>query len=121
MRALLPLRAHRSRIGHNIRMSTLNDESELLACFRELDRGDVELAPELSFPLSVADALAWAVGPRAFVLLRPRPNAKPFGIVFHRNSGGLPDVAAMCEWCHAVRRHGGVKLMSVRADDRRRV
>ena len=27
----------------------------------------------------------------------------------------------MCEWCHAVRGHGGVKLLSVRTDDRRRV
>ena len=102
-------------------MDDLLTEAELLACFREIDRGEVELAPELKFPLPLRDAVAWAVGPRAFVVLRPRPNARPQGIVFHRNSGGLPDVAAMCEWCHVVRRNGGVKLMSVRTDERRRV
>ena len=32
-----------------------------------------------------------------------------------------PDVAAMCEWCHAVRGNGGVKLLSVSTDDRHRV
>ena len=96
-------------------------EAELLSCFREIDRPEVELAPELTFPLPVRDALAWTFGPRAYLLLRQRPNARPLGIVFHRNSGGMPDVAAMCEWCHVVRRNGGVKLMSVRADERRRV
>jgi hypothetical protein len=96
-------------------------EAELLACFREIDRPEVELSAELTFPLKVGDALAWTSGPRAFLVLRPRPGARALGIVFHRNGGAMPDMAAMCEWCHAVRRNGGVKLMSVRADERRRV
>ncbi|HEX9101840.1 MAG TPA: FBP domain-containing protein, partial [Polyangia bacterium] len=102
-------------------MSLIATEEELLRCFREIDRHEVELAPDVALPLDVDDVAAWAVGPRAFLVFRDRPGARPRGIVFHRNSGSAPDVAAMCEWCHAVRGHGGVKLLSVRTDERRRV
>jgi hypothetical protein len=102
-------------------MSIVTTESDLLRCFRKLDRGDVELSPEVCFPLVFGEAFAWAVGPRAFLVFRDRPEAPPRGIVFHRNSGNLPDVAAMCEWCHSVRNHGGVKLLSARTSDRRRI
>lgn len=102
-------------------MTTIESELELKRCFREVDRDQVELSPELAFPLALDGVLAWAAGPRAFLLFRERPDARPRGIVFHRNSGAMPDVVAMCEWCHAVRGHGGVKLMSVATDERRRV
>jgi hypothetical protein len=102
-------------------MTTAISEPELLRCFREVDRDDVELAPDLAFPLALDEALAWSVGPRAFIIFRDRLGARPRGIVFHRNSGTLPDAAAMCEWCRAVRGNGGVKLMSVRAGERRRL
>jgi len=102
-------------------MSTLVSESDLLRCFREIDRPEVELSADLAFPLAIDDVVAWAVGPRAYLVFRDRPTAAPRGIVFHRNSGALPDAAAMCEWCHSVRGNGGVKLMSVHTDDRRRV
>ncbi len=99
----------------------MTSEEELLRCFREIDRDEVELSPELAWPLRVDDALAWAVGPRAFLVFRDRPGAPLRGIVFHRNAGSLPDVVAMCEWCHAVRGHGAVKRLSVSTDERRRV
>ncbi len=102
-------------------MSLVTSETELLRCFRDIDRDDVELGPELAFPLRVDDAVAWAVGPRAYLVFRDRPDGPARGIVFHRNPGAQPDVAAMCEWCHAVRGHGGVKLMSAWAGARRRV
>ena len=102
-------------------MHTVSTEDELLRCFREIDRSEVELSPDLALPLAVDDVVAWAVGPRAFLVFRDRPGARPRGIVFHRNSGSVPDVAAMCEWCHAVRGHGGVKLLSVSTDERHRV
>jgi hypothetical protein len=106
---------------HNHGMTRSCSEPELLASFREIDRGDVELADDFRFPLAVDDALAWAIGPRAYIVFRERPSAKLRGLVFHRNSGAQPDAVAMCEWCHAVRGHGGVKLMSVWADERRRL
>ena len=67
------------------------------------------------------------MGPRAFLVFADPSTAKagatplPRGIVFHRNSGGLPDAAAMCEWCHVVRTGGRVKLMSACASEHRRV
>lgn len=105
-------------------MKIVTSESELVGCFREIDRADVLFAPELAFPLVVDDVVAWAVGPRAFLLfvdpiVEGRADRPPRGIVFHRNAGAIPDVAAMCEWCHAVRGHGGVKLMSVASGERR--
>jgi hypothetical protein len=102
-------------------MSTVTSESELRLCFREIDRGEVELPADLVFPFELDDVLAWALGPRAFLLFRDRPDARPRGIVFHRNPGAMPDVVALCEWCHAVRGNGAVKLMSVSTDDRRRI
>jgi hypothetical protein len=79
------------------------------------------LSPEVCFPLVFGEAFGWAVGPRAFLLFRQPSDGQLRGIVFHRNSGNLPDVAAMCAWCQAVRRHGGVKLLSARTTERRRV
>jgi hypothetical protein len=102
-------------------MSVVTSESDLVSCFRKLDRRDVELSPDVCFPLAFGEAFAWAVGPRAFLVFRDRPDKPLRGIVFHRTSGDLPDVAAMCEWCHTVRGHGGVKLLSARASDRRRI
>jgi len=93
---------------------------ELIRCFREIDRADVELPlTTLPFPLCFADVLAWSAGPRAFLLYRDSGRAR--GIVFHRGSGAVPEAAAMCEWCHTVRSHGGVRLLSVAVDRRRRV
>jgi hypothetical protein len=100
-------------------MELLN-ESELLACFRSLDRDEVD-TDALSFPLAVDGALAWSAGPRAFLLYREHAGRRPRGMVFHRSSAPLPDAASMCEWCHVVRPSGGVKLLTVRADDRRHV
>ena len=99
----------------------MHSEEELASAFREIDRGEILLAPELQFPLSFDEALTWAVGPRVFLVFRDRAGGRPRGVVFYRNSGGLPDAAAMCHWCHVVRGHGAVKLMSVRSDERRRV
>jgi hypothetical protein len=118
------MRAHRANdveLRHSEGMDSITSEHELVRCFRDVDRDDVELTSDLSFPLRVDDAVAWAVGPRAFLLFRDRPGAPVRGIVFHRNAGAMPDAAAMCEWCHAVRAHGGVKLLSVRSGERRRV
>jgi hypothetical protein len=97
----------------------MDTEADLRRCFREIDRDEVELTSDFVFPCVIDDARAWTAGPRAFLVFRDRGRMR--GIVFHRNPGALPDAVAMCEWCHAVRGHGGVKLLSVRTDDRRRV
>ena len=100
-------------------MTEIASEAELLQCFRAVDRGEVE--PPARLPSEITDCFAWTFGPRAFLLFRDRSTALPKGLVFHRNNGAVPDVPAMCEWCHVVRGHGEVKLLSVAIDDRRRV
>jgi hypothetical protein len=102
-------------------MVVVTSEAELLACFRKIDQREVELSPELALPLEVEDVFAWTVGPRAFMLLRDRPDARVRGIVFHRSPGVMDHIVAMCEWCHLVRGHGSIKLMSAQADKRRSV
>jgi hypothetical protein len=102
-------------------MAAVTSESELLSCFRRIDQGEVELPPGLALPFEFDDLFAWTVGPRAFLLFRDRRDAPPRGIVFHRDSGLMPQIVAMCEWCHSMRGHGAIKLMSVSADKRRSV
>jgi hypothetical protein len=106
---------------HNIEMTTLGSEAELIECFRESERDEVELSDEVRFPLELDAAVAWALGPRAFLLFQDRPGGRPRGIVLHRNNGAVPDVATMCEWCHAVRGHGRVKLLTIETGERRRI
>ena len=91
-------------------------QADLLRCFRDLDRDAVDTAP-LTFPLSPDPVITWAVGSRAFIVYME--NDKPRGLVFHRDNSSIPAVATMCQWCHGVRGHGGVKMLSVRASERR--
>jgi hypothetical protein len=100
-------------------MYSVETEADLLRCFRQLDRGDVELAPDLELPLTVDGALSWSFGPRVYLLLGGQGGALPRGVVFHRNGGATPSVATMCQWCHRVGDRGRVKLLAVRAGSRR--
>ncbi len=99
-------------------MNGLRTTGDVLLCFRDIDRQDVDVQG-LAFPLDVDPVATWASGPRAYLLLRDHANRAPKGIVFRRNGGTSPDVATMCQWCHRVRAHGGVKLLSVRSSERR--
>jgi hypothetical protein len=98
-------------------MNAVTDQTALLQCFRELDRADVD-HEGVAFPIAVDQVTTWANGPRAYLLFRDRPGGPPKGIVFHRNNSAAPTVATMCQWCHRVRGHGGVKLLSVRSSER---
>jgi len=102
-------------------MSAITSERQLVRCFREIDQPEVELPKQVRYPLDVEDVFVWSEGPRAFLLFRASAEAPPRGIVFHRSTGATPDVAAMCEWCYAVRAHGGVKLLTVHTNERRHV
>lgn len=99
-------------------MSSVRTEAELLQCFREIDRADVD-AHAIVLPPDSAPVVTWSSGTHAYLLLRDRADATPKGIVFHRNNGQAPTVPTMCQWCHRVRSNGGVKLLSVRSSDRR--
>ncbi|HXU71478.1 MAG TPA: FBP domain-containing protein [Polyangia bacterium] len=99
-------------------MSAVTSEAELRACFRDIDRDEVELAAELVLPLAVDRVVGWIVGPRAFLLFRERAGAPVRGLVLHTATGGRPDRLGMCHACHAVRGRGVIKLMTVRVDER---
>ena len=99
-------------------MSAVTSEAELRACFRDIDRDEVELGAELALPLDVDGAVGWIVGLRAFLLFRARQGAPARGFVLHTATGGRDDVLGMCHGCHAVRGRGVVKLMTVRVDER---
>ena len=76
-------------------MFALKSESDLLGCFRRIDRRAVELAPDMTLPILVHDVVAWSVGPRAFLLFRDAPDAPPRGLVFTRNAGVMSGISAM--------------------------
>jgi hypothetical protein len=99
-------------------MATLTSEHELARCFRAIDRAEVDVTAAVHFPLTVSDVFTWSSGPRTFLLYSDDAHTSPRGIVFHRSTAPTPDVAAMCEWCYAVRAHGGVKLLTFATDAR---
>lgn len=102
------------------RMDLINNPAELVSCFREIDRADVDLH-SISLPTVVRDIATWASGARAYLLFRNAQGERLKGLVFHRTHGISPQVATMCQWCHRVRGNGGVKLLTVRSDQRRTV
>ncbi len=115
----VPFRARGRPSVHNCIMS-IGDDTELLHCFRPLDRPEL-VPPDSAFPIQVDPCFAWSAGPRTFLLYRDRSDARPKGIVFHRSTSAVPDMSAMCEWCHRVRSHGGVKLLTASLDARKSV
>jgi hypothetical protein len=100
-------------------MTSVETESDLVRCFRDVDRADVELPADVRLPIFVDPVFTWSFGPRVYLLVRGAAGGLPKGLVFHRNAGASPDVATMCQWCHRVRSRGGVKMLSVRAGSRR--
>lgn len=103
-------------------MFRIASEAELLDSFRPLDRDEVELSKDLSFPMLVKDYLTWSDpgGHRVFLVFSEPGQRNALGIVFRRSSSGsVPP--QMCEWCHSVRGGDGVMLMTATASSQKRV
>ena len=101
---------------------SISSETELLKCFRDLDRDEVLLSADLTFPIVVRDYLTWIEpsGCRVYLVFKDRAEKAPLGISFRRDQG--PGVSpAMCEWCHSVRGGGSIGLLSATASSKRRV
>jgi hypothetical protein len=94
-------------------------KEELIACFRRIDRKQVELADDLTFPITLKRVFTWTWGTRSFVIFSMRGADEPHGIVFRHS--GAPGVATMCHWCQRTRPRGEVKLLSARVSGRRTV
>lgn len=94
-------------------------KEELVACFRRIDRNQVELADDLTFPIQLKRVFTWTYGNRSFLVFRKRDGDGPHGIVFRHTSA--PRVATMCHWCQRTRPRGEVKLLAARVTGRRTV
>jgi hypothetical protein len=103
-------------------MIRIASENELLDSFRTLDREEVELPANLTYPLVVKDYLTWSDpgGHRVYLVLSEKGRRTPLGVVFRR-SGSPTLPPQMCEWCHSVRGGTGVSLLTATASSNRRV
>src|SRR4051794_21679691 len=86
-------------------MKRFTSQNELLDCFRPFERQEVELPPDLRFPLGITDYLAWAqpAGCRMYLVFEEPLTGKSLGVVFRCDQPGGEAGAGMCEWCHSVR------------------
>ncbi len=96
-------------------------KEELFACFRRIDRRDVELSDDLRFPILIGHVVTWSYGNRAFLVLRGRDTGAPLGVVFRRTTVASARVPSMCAWCQRVRMHAEVQLLSARVTARRTI
>jgi len=96
-------------------------EEQLLACFRRIDRRDVELGDDVTFPMLLGRVVTWSYGNRAFLVLRERGTGAPLGLVFRRTAVAAARVASMCAWCQRVRTRAEVQLLSARVTARRTI
>ena len=104
-------------------MSRLRDAAHVLECFRAIDLDDVYVPPDLSFPLTVRDYVAWPEpsGARVSLVFEEPISQQLIGVVFRRGRTPPDAPAAMCQWCHAVRVGGAVTMMTASIDRDRRV
>jgi len=115
--------ANYGKVSFMIRIAS---ETELLDSFRTLDRDEVELPANFSFPMLVKDYLTWSdPGGHRVYLVFSEPGSDPkkrnsLGIVFRRSSSGTVP-PQMCEWCHSVRGGDGVMLLTATASTHKRV
>ena len=99
------------------------NESQLLAAFRESEVDEVQLPPNVTFPLTVEDYMAWPEpsGHRVYLIFQESQTGHPMGVVFQRTRGSASVGASMCQWCHAVRAGSEVGLLTTSAGADRRV
>jgi len=104
-------------------MFRIQSEDELRSCFRDLDQENVFLYHEMKFPLVAKDYLTWVEpsGVRAYLVFQDESFKSPFGLVFRRDQTLGPAVAAMCDWCHAVRSGNEIGIMTATSSSRKRV
>jgi hypothetical protein len=103
-------------------MIRIQDEEQFLSAFREIDRDQVQLPTELSFPFGLIDYFAWVEpsGHRTYLIYNDS-DKRALGAVFKR----LPEPAdapiKMCAFCHSVRGGGRVSLLSIQATKNRNI
>lgn len=99
-------------------MIRIQSEQQLIDAFREIDRADVQLPRDLTFPFLLKDYLAWIEpsGHRTYLLFNDEDSRNLLGVVFKRAQEPADTPVKMCEWCHSVRGGGRVAMLSVKVD-----
>jgi len=103
-----------------IRIAT---EQELYSYFRPIDRDHVFLSQNLKFPLVFKNYMSWEEpsGHRVYLVFENATTGRPLGVAFRKASAPADSAPVMCEWCHAVRGRGEVRLMTAAASRDRRI
>lgn len=103
-------------------MIRITSENELLNLFRPIDRDEVQVPADMTFPLIVRDYIKWIEpsGHRAYLVFLDPDQPQALGVVFRRTSSS-DSPAQMCQWCHSVRSGNGVGLLTSSSGTRRRV
>ena len=104
-------------------MIKIKSEQELLESFRLLDREEVILPQNMTFPFLVKDYLSWEEpsGYRVYLIFNDHRRQVPFGVVFRRDQSKGGSAARMCDWCHSISGSDEVSLLSAAASPKRRV
>jgi hypothetical protein len=104
-------------------MIRIASEHQLLDTFRSLDRDEVQLPPDMRFPVAARDYLSWIEpsGHRVYLVFEDQAAGGLKGIVFQRTHAGADTPAAMCQWCHSVRTGNGVSLLTAAAGRNTRI
>jgi hypothetical protein len=104
-------------------MFQIDNESDLKSFFREVDQPEVILSDDLKFPVRARDYLRWLEpsGNRVYLIFKVPTFKAPLGIVFRRDQALGPAVAAMCEWCHAVRSGNEIGVLTATSSKKKRI
>jgi hypothetical protein len=104
-------------------MFLIRTDKELMDCFREQDQAEVFIPTDFGLPKVAKDYLTWMEpsGARVYLVFQDETFKAPFGIVLRRDQTAGPSVAAMCDWCHAVRSGNEVGVLTVRTSTKRRI
>ena len=104
-------------------MIKIDNEQQLLQLFRPIDRDEVVVPAGQSYPIVIRDYHSWVEpsGARAFLVFQEPDGRSAAGVVFRRQHPVGDPVNNMCEWCHSVRSHQTIGLLTAKASKNRRV
>lgn len=104
-------------------MFKLTSETEFRDLFRPIDRKELLLPNDLTFPMLVRGTMSWVEpgGHRVFLVFEDPDGKFLRGIVFRRAQTSSDSSATMCDFCHSVRGGSAVGMMTATIDKKKRV
>lgn len=97
-------------------MIRIQTEKQVIDAFREIDQSEVQIPHNITFPFLVRDYFAWTEpgGHRTFLIFNDEETKNLLGVVFKRTQESPDAPAKMCEFCHSVRGHGNISMLSAK-------